>query len=284
MISKKSIFLWILIIFLFWVGIFKKTEIKSPKLTLQSTIEQAMVGTEGRYGIVIKNFKTGESYRLNDRQVFQAGSLYKLWVMATVFQKIKEGSLKEDDLLSGDISVLNKEFNISPEEAESESGAISLDVSAALKQMITISHNYAALLLSKAVKLSSVEAFLKENGFRESALGSDTGPPEVTPSDIALFYEKLYKGELVGPEYTEKMADLLKNQQLNNGLPKFLPSEVKIAHKTGDIGLSKHDAGIVFLPDQGDYLIVILSESDYPPGAQERIALLSKAVYDYFNY
>lgn len=281
----RSIFLWALVIFLLGLGLFKKEiEIKPPKPSLKSVVEQAMTGSEGKYGIVIKNFKTGESYSLNEHQVFTAGSLYKLWVMGTAFQKIKDGNLKEGEDLSEDIEVLNEEFNITSEDAELQTGNISLTVAQALNQMITISHNYAALLLTKRIKLSSVKVFLKENGFTQSQLGTetDTDSPVTTPFDIAFFYEKLYKKELVGLLQADKMIELLQNQKLNDGLPKYLPSEIKIAHKTGDIGWFKHDAGIVYSVS-GDYLIVVLSESDSPAGAQEKIALLSKAVYDYFN-
>ncbi|MDD5416098.1 MAG: class A beta-lactamase-related serine hydrolase [Candidatus Daviesbacteria bacterium] len=277
---KKSI-LWALVIVLLGIGLLKKEEIKAPKPSLKSVVEHVMADSKGKYGIVIKNFKTGESYQSNEHQVFEAGSLYKLWVMGTALQKIKEGNLKEDKILSEDIEVLNEKFGIEPKEAELQTGSISLSVSQALNQMITISHNYAALLLTEEIKLSSIEAFLKENDFVESLVDAAGGSPTTTPFDIALFYEKLYKRQLVGLKFADKMIELLQNQKLNDGLPKYLP-EIKIAHKTGDIGWFKHDAGIVY-SIYSDYLIVVLSESDYPPGAQEKIALLSKAVYDYFE-
>lgn len=287
-------FLWVLVIItLVWVFFSKKDIIKPPKPSLKNVIEQVMVDSKGEYGIVIKNLKTGEAYKTNDHQVFESGSLYKLWVMATVFQQIQTGKLKEEEVLSEDISVLNENFSIDPEEAELTEGTITLTVHDALSQMITISHNYAALLLTQKIKLSTVAAFLRANSLTESAVGADGDSPITTPSDVALFYEKLYRGELANTEYTGKMIELLKKQQLNDGLPKNLPPEIKVAHKTGDIGWFKHDAGIVYLQNKEtsskeekegkrDYMIIVLSESDYPPGAQERIALLSKVVYDYF--
>ncbi|MBI2622076.1 serine hydrolase [Candidatus Microgenomates bacterium] len=78
------------------------------------------------------------------------------------------------------------------------------------------------------------------------------------------------------------MISLLLQQELNDRIPKYLPKEAKVAHKTGEIDFAKHDAGIVFA-NSGDYLIVVLSESDNPSAASERIANLSKAVYEYFS-
>lgn len=254
-----------------------------PKVySLEGIVQKSLAGTQGTYGIAIRNFKTGESYYLNEGRIFEAGSLYKLWVMATVYQQIQEGKLTEDQVLSKDIATLNKKFNIDPDSAELTEGTVTLTVGNALNQMITISHNYAALLLAEKIRLSSVAAFLKENSFTQSQVGTYGDAPTTTPSNIALFFEKLYKGELANQQYTQAMLDLLKKQQLNNGLPKYLPDQQsQVANKTGDIGWFKHDAGIIFT-NSGDYIIVVMSESDSPAGALERIALLSKAVFDYF--
>ncbi|MBI3887855.1 serine hydrolase [Candidatus Microgenomates bacterium] len=65
------------------------------------------------------------------------------------------------------------------------------------------------------------------------------------------------------------------------GLPKYLP-EVLVAHKTGTLDRFQNDVGIVFTP-LGDYAISVFSESDSVYGAEERIALISKSVYDYFS-
>lgn len=250
--------------------------------SLQDVVQEALVGTKGTYGIAIKNLKTGESYSVNKGRVFNAGSLYKLWIMAAAFNKIQTGEWREDQVLTEDVAVLNDKFYIDQDLAEQTEGTVTFTVRNALEQMITISHNYAALLLTEKLKLSIVKTFLEGNGFQESTVGTDGSNPTTTPSDIALFFEKLYKGELSNKENTDKMIDLLKKQRSNDKLPKYLPQGVIIAHKTGEIDLFSHDAGIVYSPN-GDYIIVVLSESNTPPGAKERISEVSKAVYEYFE-
>src|SRR3989344_1609980 len=246
--------------------------------SLQEAVNESLMGTKGTYGIVIKNLKTGESFYLNESRIFEPASLYKLWVMATVYKQIEEGGLKEDQILSQTIPALNRIFNIDPEYAELTEGGITITVNQAIEQMITISHNYAALLLAEKIKLSSVSDFLKSQELLQSSIGK---PPKTTAGDIAFFYEKLYKGQLASPENTTKMIEVLKRQQLNDGLPKLLP-DATIAHKTGDLDFFKHDTGIVFHP-KGDYIIVIMSESNSPLGAQQRISEISKSVYQYFE-
>lgn len=247
--------------------------------TLEDTIKNSLKGAKGEYGVVVKNMTTEEEYRFNENKIFEAGSLYKLWVMAEVFEQIQKGKLLEDEVLSQDIEDLNQKFNLATDEAELTQGNVSMSVAQALNQMVTISHNYAALLLSDRVGNSQVVEFIKKNGFTNSSFSP---PPKTTASDIASFYEKLYRGEIVNKEYSEKMIEILKKQKLNDGLPKNLPKNVQVAHKTGEIGWFKHDAGIVF-SEKGNYIIVVLSKSNSPGGAQERISQISKAVYDYFS-
>ncbi len=249
---------------------------------LVTAVSQTLTGTRGTYGLVVKNFKTGEAFFQNDHQVFEPASVYKLWIMAVVVNQIQAGKLHEDDQLSAEVADLNREFFISDTDAEQTSGTVSHSVNDALTQMITVSDNYSALLLTHRVGLPAVDAFLKDNGFVQSKIGVNGQAPTTTPADIALFLEKLYRGQLANPEFTEKMLTLLKQQRLNDDLPKYLPDKVAVAHKTGAMEPFVHDAGIVYT-DFGDYLIVVFSETDSRPAAEERIALVSQAVYQYFS-
>lgn len=246
---------------------------------LEDIINNALNGSTGKYGIAIKNLRTGESYYKDENTPFESASLYKLWVMGTSYEQIKEGKLHEDDVLSANIPALNKQFNIASESAERNEGGVTLSVKSALQQMITISHNYAALLLSSKVKLANVKAYLESKQLTASKIGS---PPKTTAADTLKFFEKLYRGELADKESTAKMIDLLKKQRLNKKLPRHLPSGTVIAHKTGELGRVSHDAGIVYT-DKGEYIIVVLTESSAPLGAEERIADISKNVFDYFT-
>ncbi len=255
------------------------TNYTNTQPTLKNIVNIAMSGVPGQYAIVIKNIKTGETYNLNEHQAFQTGSLYKLWVMGTVYDQIATGSLTSDQVLSQDIPTLNQEFEIDPDYAELTEGTITASVDQALYQMITISSNYNALLLTEKVKESTISQFMQKQGLSESHLGE---PPMSTASDIAKFLGQIYNSQVVSPEASKEMMDLLAKQQLNDGLPKLLPEDVQVAHKTGDIDYDKHDAGVVLSP-KGDYIIVVLSETDSPADAQAQIAKLSQAVYQYFT-
>lgn len=250
------------------------------KPSLEKIVKKGLEGTTGDYAFYIKNLSSGEEYSLNQDKQYESGSLYKLWVMAVVFEKIKNGQLKEDDVLSDSVESLNKKFDLEEGFLEMpEDARLTILVKDAVFQMITISHNYSALLLLDKVGAANVSKFLSKQGFLNSTIMNE---PKTTAYNVALFFEKLYKGEIIDKEYSEKMLDILKKQTLNSGIPKYLPKGVEVAHKTGDLGWFKHGGGIVF-SDKGDFIIVALSESEFPEGAMERIADVSKAVYDYFS-
>ena len=249
------------------LGSFKNEEsgLISPLLrpNLNSVIKNSLNEYQGKFGIFIKNLKTNETFSLNENQFFKPASFYKLKLMVLAFKALKEGQLSEDDVLSADIKELNDSFDIATETAELTEGTIELTVKSALEQMITISHNYSALLLTKTLAAEN--------------LAEDT-----TAKEIAQFFDSLYKGEIIDAEYSKKMLDLLSRQKINDRISKYLPKEIKIAHKTADIDFFEHDAGVVFTP-KGDYIIVILTESGKPESTGEKIAEISKSVYEYFN-
>lgn len=246
---------------------------------LDKSINEALAGTNGTYAIIIKDLRTGKTYTKNEHESFETASLYKLWVMAETYRQVADGTLTEETGMKNSVESLNKIFNISSESAELQEGEISLTVKQALEKMITISDNYSAYLLMTKIRTSSVRSLLESQNFSSSSIGPE---PKTDPADMALFLEKLYRNELGTREHTEKMLDLLGKQQLNDRIPKYLPKGIKVMHKTGELGRMKHDVGIVSGPS-GDYIIVLMSDSNNPQAAAERLAKVSENVYNYMS-
>lgn len=217
---------------------------------LSDITEQFLINDHETYGVFVKNLKTGETYGYNQNLKFETASLYKLWVMGAVFEKISKGELSN--------SPVNQQ---------------------AIEKMITLSDNDAATLLVDEVGNSGIDNFLSEYKFLSSSFENT---PSSTPEDIGLFFDRLYNGAIVSPTYSLKMIDILKRQKINDRLPKYLPSEVTIAHKTGELDQYKNDAGIIFT-NKGDYIIVVMSKTKDPYIAAEKIAKYSEAVYNYFS-
>lgn len=249
---------------------------------LQQAIDEALEGTQGEYGIVVKHLQTEEYFSMRPDQKFQAASLYKLWVMAAAYEQIAAGSLSETDTLKQSVVELNRKFQIASESAELTEGEVEMTVASAITEMIAISDNYAALLLTERIRLKSLATFLTKYKFDDSQVGTRGGPPDTTPADMARFLELLYQGKIINAKYSEKMLNHLRTQRLNHKIPVHLPDEVSVAHKTGELDGYSHDVGIVYAP-RGDYLLILMSESDDRNLANIRLQNISEAIYNYFE-
>jgi len=260
------------------------------KISMLPEIVESNFGKFGEdYAVVVKNLKTDEEYKFNENKKYNSASLYKLWVMGVAFQKMKDGTFKEDMTLSGNQNKLDETLSTaspasaldSPGEPEitQEPKPISMNLKDAIDKMIIYSDNYAALLIAAKEGTFSVTNFLKNYGFKNSNFKS---PPQTTASDIANYFEKLYKGEIVDQEYSNMMLEILKKQSINDRIPANLPKDVVVAHKTGELFGAKHDAGIVFT-QKGNYIIVVMSDTKDPKIAIKKTADFSEEIYNYFE-
>jgi beta-lactamase class A len=80
------------------------------------------------------------------------------------------------------------------------------------------------------------------------------------------------------------MIDVLKAQEFNDIIPRFLPVGVQVAHKTGSITGLHHDAGIIYLPNGETYVLVLLSKNliDFDQGTLT-LAKISKLFYEHIT-
>jgi len=109
-----------------------------------------------------------------------------------------------------------------------------------------------------------------------------------SPRDMNILLEKIFRGEIVDRSTSDEIIQILK--QCQTGLTRIrglLPQDTVVAHKTGTIGGTTNDTGIVFLPYRGDHLVITVFTKDAkaPPAERERvIAEISRYAYDYFIF
>ena len=253
-------------------------ETKNPKV--EALVKSAR-SQPGKWAIYVKDLKNQNTYELNSAQVFGAASVYKLAVMYAAYDAIESGKLKKTDVLSSTKTSLDQKISgiqnqISPPPAQADN--ISYTVERALNLMITISDNYSALLLAEKLGWSNMDKLMESQGFSEINLVG-TNSPNVTARSTAALLEKIYKKEAVTKNYSEEMINLLLGQKVNDRIPKYLPQDVKVAHKTGELETIRNDAGIVF-GKKGDYIFVFLTDTKNPLDAAENIATLSKEIFE----
>lgn len=105
-----------------------------------------------------------------------------------------------------------------------------------------------------------------------------------SPRDMALLLEKIYKGEAASRESCQMMMTILSQQQFNQRLPRYLPESQRMAHKTGTIGSTTNDAGVMFVRGYPIALVVFTADKRIARGeVEERMGRLARAVYDFLD-
>jgi len=79
-----------------------------------------------------------------------------------------------------------------------------------------------------------------------------------TAREIGQLFARMAKGELVSKDASALMVDILKKQQVNDRLPRYLGDGIEIAHKTGDgQPWVANDAGIMWVKGQPIVIVVL---------------------------
>ncbi|MFH1640819.1 MAG: serine hydrolase [Candidatus Omnitrophota bacterium] len=258
-----------------WIGLTEKllNEIKQFK---------------GEAGVVIKDLETGWEFSYGQESLFPSASLAKIPVMSACFLAARDGkirlkrsvTLKSYDKLTG--SGMLKDMH----------AGISFTLEELIGLMIYDSDNTATGMITNIMGIDYLNEAFKTLGLRDTNLSRKIADYHsrnkgienfTTAKDTAYILENIYRKTLIDKGVSEKCLSLLKLCRTNDRIPRYLPAELAVAHKTGLERGVCHDAGIVYTP-KGDFLICVLTKHANPDSvlAKEFIAKLALYTYTYF--
>ena len=243
---------------------------------LLNQVQSLLPSGNGTWSVYVCNLAKNTEGSINDQQM-QAASLIKLYIMGAVYEDYDSLSSKySKDALDN-----------------------------ALNSMITVSDNDAANTLvnylgggDDAAGMARVNKFCQDHGYTSTSMGrllladNSNGDNYTSAKDCGKFLKTIYqidKGTatdnndtLAGAEY---MYRLLKMQTRKNKIPAQMPSNVKVANKTGELDTVENDAGIIYDTAKGIDLVVCFMSQDLndTTAAQNTIAQDSRAIYGYYN-
>ena len=125
---------------------------------------------------------------------------------------------------------------------------------------------------------------------REAAADSFPNDPAdtATPRDMTRLLAALWEDDLLSRESSDLLLDVMRRCRTGDRrLKGMLPPETVVAHKTGTIGGTTNDVGILELPDGRGHVIVSAFVRESERDVDERedaIAQAARAVYDYFLF
>ncbi|MCB0654159.1 MAG: serine hydrolase [Saprospiraceae bacterium] len=273
----------------------------SPMDQLKVDIQSIIGASPGTYAVALQDLKDSSIQLLiNEKVVFHAASTMKTPVMMELFKQSREGKLSMEEELPVknefisivDGSTFSMDIGEDSDEMLYEKIGEKVKIYDLMYNMIIHSSNLATNLLIEKVDAQNVTQTLRDMGAMdikvlrgvEDIKAYRKGLSNTTTAyDLMLIYEQLGKGTFLDKSSCQRMINILLDQEHNDLIPANLPTEVKVAHKTGFITKILHDSGIVFLPDGRQYVLVILSkEWDKEETAQKTIANISKRIYDFY--
>ena len=109
-----------------------------------------------------------------------------------------------------------------------------------------------------------------------------------TPRAMAMLLEKIWKGAILSERSTKLLIDIMTRCETGERrLKGILPEGTVVAHKTGTIGGTTNDVGVITLPGDAGHVIVaaFVKESELEvPERETAIAEAARAAHDYFLF
>lgn len=264
-------------------------------------IQEMIDNSGGTVAVSFEDLKTGDQLFINEKIQMHAASTMKTPVMIEVFKQAKLGRFKLSDSLFVknefksivDGSPYSLDIVDDSDEVIYQKIGHQMTIHDLVVQMITVSSNLATNILIDLVDAKNVMKTMKEIGANqiqvlrgvEDTKAYQQGLNNTTDAyDMLLVMKAIALKQVVSERACKEMIEILADQKFNSKIPALLPSEAKVAHKTGSITAIDHDAAIVYKTPDHPYILVILTKGiEDHKQAEQLIARISKLIYDAVN-
>ena len=247
-------------------------------------IEKIISQVDGKVCVNFYDLNKNDGFSINGDEKVLSASMIKLLILAELMKKISEDKFSLSDTImmanfmktEGD-GVL-KELNTGHHFTLKELATL----------MIIVSDNQATNILIDFLGMENINLLGKELGLRETFLerrmmdaeARKNGYDNYTSADnISLLLKLIYQEKLVNKEASQLMLEILLKQQQGERLQRYLPTDIKIAHKCGDLDNLENDGGIIWLEEKA-YILVVLTSGMSNLQCKQTIGKISKFVYD----
>jgi beta-lactamase class A len=275
-------------------------EPKKVAATLEACLTPLILAHKGRVSVAVKHLWTGESFEYHADQVMPTASLIKFPVMIETY---RQAAARQVDLDT--VVVLKKQDKVPGSGVLTDhfmEGA-TFKLRDAVRLMIAFSDNTATNIVLDAVGIGATAATMEKLGYPNTKIHAkvfrrDTsvfperskqfGLGSTTADEMIRLCEAVYRNQLVSPAACAEMLAHLRACEDKDKLTRFLPSETKIAFKTGSLDDTRTAAGIVEWPRGPVAICVLTCDNDdkrwVVDNAGNRLcADIARAVYDHFD-
>ena len=240
----------------------------------------------GTAGVYAQDIKGGYGYGVNPDETFFGASVMKIPLLVAVFRKIDEGEVSLNDSFATE----SGDWAGGAGWLQWEEAGTSHTVEDYMWMMMTQSDNVATNALLRLVggpayvnevarALNAPDTFLYQKVTSERAV-IPALDNRTTPRDMATILGKVYTGEAVSSDSSQKLVEIMYQNELQSSLKDGLPEDVEAAKKGGWLYKVYDEAGIVWHEDR-PYIVAIFSKhgSEDVEVGKSLLKGISKAVY-----
>lgn len=256
--------------------------------TMETAVRKKIAAFRGEVGLVIRDLGTGWTIQVDPDKAFPAASMVKVPIMAACLEAQREGLLSLDDRMTLKRSDKTSGSGLL---RKRRSGTV-FTVDKLVELMVAHSDNTATnMLIDRLGFVYLKEAFLEmglaTTNLARKMMDFDSRGRGIenytTAREMANILERMYRRDCFCPEVSGMCLNYLRSQKVNDRIPRFLPKNVVVAHKTGLERQVCHDAGIVFT-DRGDFLISVFTRTTRGPRtAKSLISSVSALAYKVYG-
>ena len=154
------------------------------------------------------------------------------------------------------------------------------------RKMIEISDNSSTnMLISSMGGMNDVNRAIKSWGLKNTEVNNwlpdMKGTNLTTTEDLARMLYNIENSDFLSQVSKDKIFDYMGHVKNNRLIHAGLNPNAKFFHKTGDIGHTMGDAGIVVMPDGHKYIVSIMAKRPYnSPAGKDFTVRASEIIYN----
>lgn len=260
----------------------------SLNLTAEMTVlEASLKNLANEYktihpSIFVWDYETGKYASLNSKERFPAASIIKIPVLLQLFRSVEAGQISiEDKMVLTDYYRAEGSGDIQFQRTGNE---YSMDFLA--RKMIEISDNSSTnMIMSSIGGMNDVNRAIKSWGLKDTEVNNwlpdMSGTNVTTAEDLARMLYNIDNDEFLSSLSKDKIFDYMGHVKNNRLIHAGLNPNAKFYHKTGDIGHTMGDTGIVVMPDGHKYIVSILVKRPYNSHAGKEFTVrASEIIYN----
>lgn len=239
-------------------------------------------------GLMAVDLTSGESIGINADLVFTQASAIKIPILMEVYKQAHEKKFALTDskpLISSNTVAGSGILNAMPD-------PLTLSIRNYCMLMIGLSDNSATNTLIELVGLKNVSNTMQTLGFGNTRLQRKMIDQQAslrneenisTPAEAVRIMKLLYEGKFIDKANSDEILSILKKNPVENSkIAPALPSNVKLAFKTGGMGGVSTEWAIVYLQNR-PYALAIMENYKTSASPSNIFNLLSKRIFDHFS-